>query len=251
MLWRTEGDPTRQFVDLARDATVADIARAVGAGMTHLEHIKRYTTIGTAHDQGKTSGMLAAGITAELLGRPARRPRDHDVPPAVHPGRVRGARRPRARRAVRPGAHHRDPRPARGGGRGVRGRRAVAPTPPLPASRRGHDRRGAARVRGGAERGRDPRRLHPRHDRRAGPGRRGAARPPLHEPDEHAEASAACATASCAATTAWSSTTAPCSGWHRTASWSRRPPATPPPSSTAWRSGSRPSGPTCGSDSPR
>ena len=70
VLWRTEGDPARQFVDLARDATVADIARAVGAGMTHLEHIKRYTTIGTAHDQGKTSGLLAAGITAELLGRP-------------------------------------------------------------------------------------------------------------------------------------------------------------------------------------
>ncbi|MDT7742830.1 MAG: sarcosine oxidase, subunit alpha [Actinomycetota bacterium] len=70
VLWRTEGDPTRQFVDLARDATVDDIARAVGAGMTHLEHVKRYTTIGTAHDQGRTSGLLAAGITAELLGRP-------------------------------------------------------------------------------------------------------------------------------------------------------------------------------------
>ncbi len=70
VLWRTDGDPARQFVDLARDATVADVARAVGAGMTHLEHVKRYTTIGTGHDQGKTSGMLAAGITAELLGRP-------------------------------------------------------------------------------------------------------------------------------------------------------------------------------------
>jgi sarcosine oxidase subunit alpha len=70
VLWRAAGDPARQFVDLARDATVADIARAVGAGMTHLEHVKRYTTIGTGHDQGKTSGLLAAGITAELLGRP-------------------------------------------------------------------------------------------------------------------------------------------------------------------------------------
>lgn len=70
VLWRTEGDPARQFVDVARDATVADVARSVGAGMRHLEHVKRYTTIGTAHDQGKTSGMLAAGITAELTGRP-------------------------------------------------------------------------------------------------------------------------------------------------------------------------------------
>ncbi|MBB3084523.1 2Fe-2S iron-sulfur cluster-binding protein [Geodermatophilus sabuli] len=59
-----------QFVDLQRDATVADIARAVGAGLRSIEHIKRYTTIGTAHDQGKTSGVLTSGITAELLGIP-------------------------------------------------------------------------------------------------------------------------------------------------------------------------------------
>lgn len=70
VLWRTDGDPARQFVDLARDATVADVARAVGAGLHHVEHIKRYTTIGTAHDQGKTSGVIASGIAAELLGRP-------------------------------------------------------------------------------------------------------------------------------------------------------------------------------------
>ena len=60
----------RQFVDVQRDATVADLARAVGAGMRSMEHIKRYTTIGTAHDQGKTSGVVASGITSELLGTP-------------------------------------------------------------------------------------------------------------------------------------------------------------------------------------
>ncbi|PKW00199.1 sarcosine oxidase subunit alpha [Amycolatopsis echigonensis] len=70
ILWRTDGDPARQFVDIQRDATVADIRRAVGAGLRSVEHVKRYTTIGTAHDQGKTSGVLASGITAELLGRP-------------------------------------------------------------------------------------------------------------------------------------------------------------------------------------
>ena len=74
MLWRvpdTSGaGGTTQFVDLQRDATVADIARAVGAGLRSVEHIKRYTTIGTAHDQGKTSGVIASGITAELLGIP-------------------------------------------------------------------------------------------------------------------------------------------------------------------------------------
>ncbi|MBK1787663.1 2Fe-2S iron-sulfur cluster-binding protein [Prauserella cavernicola] len=68
IVWRTEGDPDRQFVDIQRDATVTDIGRAVGAGLRSVEHVKRYTTIGTAHDQGKTSGVLASGITAELLG---------------------------------------------------------------------------------------------------------------------------------------------------------------------------------------
>ncbi|HEX3288877.1 MAG TPA: 2Fe-2S iron-sulfur cluster-binding protein [Mycobacterium sp.] len=61
---------SRQFVDVQRDATVADLVRAVGAGMRSMEHIKRYTTIGTAHDQGKTSGVVASGITSDLLGVP-------------------------------------------------------------------------------------------------------------------------------------------------------------------------------------
>ncbi|MGY1823004.1 2Fe-2S iron-sulfur cluster-binding protein [Geodermatophilus sp. SYSU D00079] len=74
VLWRvpdtsgTEGSTS--FVDLQRDATVADITRAVGAGLRSIEHVKRYTTIGTAHDQGKTSGVLTSGIVAELLGVP-------------------------------------------------------------------------------------------------------------------------------------------------------------------------------------
>src|SRR4051812_18254246 len=74
VLWRvpdTSGAAgSTQFVDLQRDATVADIARAVGAGLRSIEHVKRYTTIGTAHGQGKTSGVLTSGITAELLGVP-------------------------------------------------------------------------------------------------------------------------------------------------------------------------------------
>ena len=76
VLWRVPDVPAAeahtQFVDLQRDATVADIARAVGAGLRSIEHVKRYTTIGTAHDQGKTSGVITSGITAELLGIPVR-----------------------------------------------------------------------------------------------------------------------------------------------------------------------------------
>ncbi|WP_375486213.1 2Fe-2S iron-sulfur cluster-binding protein [uncultured Jatrophihabitans sp.] len=59
--------PDSRFVDLQRDATVGDVLRATGAGLRSVEHVKRYTTIGTAHDQGRTSGLLAAGITAEAL----------------------------------------------------------------------------------------------------------------------------------------------------------------------------------------
>ncbi|MER7012203.1 2Fe-2S iron-sulfur cluster-binding protein [Saccharopolyspora sp. NPDC000359] len=98
VLWRTVGDPDRQFVDIQRDATVADIRRAVGAGMRSVEHVKRYTTIGTAHDQGKTSGVIASGITAELLGRPIEelgtttfRPPYTPVAFAALAGRERGA----------------------------------------------------------------------------------------------------------------------------------------------------------------
>ncbi|MFJ9906602.1 sarcosine oxidase subunit alpha family protein [Streptomyces sp. NPDC101152] len=61
-----EGAP--RFVDLQRDVTVEDLVRATGAGMRSVEHTKRYTTAGTANDQGKTSGVLASGVVAELLG---------------------------------------------------------------------------------------------------------------------------------------------------------------------------------------
>ncbi len=59
---------THSFVDLQRDVSVDDLARATGAGMRSVEHTKRYTTAGTANDQGKTSGLLASGIVAALLG---------------------------------------------------------------------------------------------------------------------------------------------------------------------------------------
>jgi len=63
-----EAAPGTRFVDFQRDATVSDILRATGAGLTSVEHVKRYTTIGTAHDQGKTSGVIASGIVADALG---------------------------------------------------------------------------------------------------------------------------------------------------------------------------------------
>ncbi|MGW8401256.1 glycine cleavage T C-terminal barrel domain-containing protein, partial [Streptomyces lydicus] len=56
------------FVDLQRDVTVAEVWRSTGAGMRGVEHVKRYTSLGTANDQGKTSGVNAIGVIAEALG---------------------------------------------------------------------------------------------------------------------------------------------------------------------------------------
>ena len=58
----------RAYVDLQRDAIVADVERAVAAGLRSPEHVKRFTTVGTANDQGRTSGVLTLGLLAELTG---------------------------------------------------------------------------------------------------------------------------------------------------------------------------------------
>ena len=58
------------FVDLERDVTVADVRRALGTGMQAVEHIKRFTTIGTGSDQGKTAGINETAIVATQLGQP-------------------------------------------------------------------------------------------------------------------------------------------------------------------------------------
>ncbi|MBL1088309.1 MULTISPECIES: sarcosine oxidase subunit alpha family protein [Streptomyces] len=66
-----DGEPgvwDTHFVDLQRDVTVADVWRSTGAGMRSVEHVKRYTSLGTANDQGKTSGVNAIGVIAEALG---------------------------------------------------------------------------------------------------------------------------------------------------------------------------------------
>jgi sarcosine oxidase, subunit alpha len=72
-LWLVEasdGRWERHFVDLHRDTTVADIARGLDAGLRSIEHLKRFTTAGTGADQGKTGGVLTAGVAATLLGQP-------------------------------------------------------------------------------------------------------------------------------------------------------------------------------------
>ena len=57
------------YVDLGRDATVVDLQRALGAGLESIEHVKRYTTIGTGIEQGRSGGVVASAIAASILGQ--------------------------------------------------------------------------------------------------------------------------------------------------------------------------------------
>ena len=49
--------------------TVTDVASAAREGFLSAEHMKRYTTLGMATDQGKTGGVVGLGVLAELTGR--------------------------------------------------------------------------------------------------------------------------------------------------------------------------------------
>ena len=68
-LWHVAGSTAKAFVDLQHDVTADDIALAHREGFGAVEHLKRYTTLGMATDQGKTSNLPALGIMAALAGR--------------------------------------------------------------------------------------------------------------------------------------------------------------------------------------
>ena len=59
------GNSARKWVDLLHDVTVADLELALRENYTSVEHVKRFTTVGMAADQGKTS----AAHTVQLLGQ--------------------------------------------------------------------------------------------------------------------------------------------------------------------------------------
>jgi sarcosine oxidase subunit alpha len=60
---------SKAFVDWQNDVTTNDLALAAREGFRSIEHIKRYTTVGMATDQGKTSNLNALDIVARGLGR--------------------------------------------------------------------------------------------------------------------------------------------------------------------------------------
>ena len=63
-----EGNAKACFVDFQNDVTVADLDLAWHEGYRSVEHLKRYTTLGMATDQGKTSNMAALDRIARREG---------------------------------------------------------------------------------------------------------------------------------------------------------------------------------------
>ncbi len=60
----------KSFVDLQHDVTADDVRLAHREGFVSVEHLKRYTTLGMATDQGKTSNVAGLAIMAETRGLP-------------------------------------------------------------------------------------------------------------------------------------------------------------------------------------
>ncbi len=96
--WPKADDEGRRWIDLQNDVTLKDVALAAREGYVSVEHLKRYTTLGMATDQGKTAnvnGLAAmAGLTGRTIdetGTTTYRPPFVPVPMGVIAGRRRGA----------------------------------------------------------------------------------------------------------------------------------------------------------------
>jgi sarcosine oxidase subunit alpha len=66
-LWHVKGG--KAFVDFQHDVTASDVTLAQREGFESVEHLKRYTTLGMATDQGKLSNVNGLAIMAEATGR--------------------------------------------------------------------------------------------------------------------------------------------------------------------------------------
>ena len=56
----------KRFVDFQNDVAVSDIELAVREGFRSIEHVKRYTTLGMATDQGKTSNLNGLQLVSNV-----------------------------------------------------------------------------------------------------------------------------------------------------------------------------------------
>ena len=95
--WQVSESRGRAWIDLQNDVTTKDIALSFKEGFRSVEHLKRYTTLGMATDQGKTSNVLGLAVMAQLSGKTIEdtgttifRPPYTPIPIAALAGRSRG-----------------------------------------------------------------------------------------------------------------------------------------------------------------
>ena len=67
--WPGRAGKARQWIDFQNDVTVKDVELAARENFRSVEHLKRYTTLGMATDQGKTSNLNGLALMAEITGR--------------------------------------------------------------------------------------------------------------------------------------------------------------------------------------
>ena len=61
-----KGKKYKRFLDLQNDVAVTDIELALREGYRSIEHVKRYTTLGMATDQGKTSNLNGLQLVSNI-----------------------------------------------------------------------------------------------------------------------------------------------------------------------------------------
>ncbi|WP_417455190.1 sarcosine oxidase subunit alpha family protein [Kiloniella sp.] len=67
--WHVRESKARAWLDLQNDVTVKDVKLSHQEGFRSVEHLKRYTTLGMATDQGKTANIPALAVMAECTGK--------------------------------------------------------------------------------------------------------------------------------------------------------------------------------------
>jgi sarcosine oxidase, subunit alpha len=68
-LWKVKGSKAPGWVDFQNDVTEADVRLAAKENFISVEHLKRYTTMGMASDQGKSSNVNALALLGAETGR--------------------------------------------------------------------------------------------------------------------------------------------------------------------------------------
>jgi sarcosine oxidase subunit alpha len=61
-----EGKNYKRFLDFQNDVAVSDVQLALREGYRSIEHVKRYTTLGMATDQGKTSNLNGLQLVSDV-----------------------------------------------------------------------------------------------------------------------------------------------------------------------------------------